>query len=254
MLGNKTFLVEKTKKRIICQNIERKVLYCISKISKKDKIIQDRYFLISETLSDLINTGNCINSVEPLRDFNGYSWTNISKEIESVDHNLIYQNLLILLGNKFMENWVNNKEIMIDYMEKFKNKMEELYGKELSEKYIKLLEDISILLEIKYNPIKREKYINLKKDIEEKLEKMKDNKIFVENVTKEKKKLTDEIKQIDETINNKNLLQNEYKQRNKKLPLEEKIFSIRILSQLMAKEREEKLEEFNKLNELLKPK
>ena len=41
MLGNKTFLVEKTKKRIICQNIERKVLYCISKISKKDKIIQD---------------------------------------------------------------------------------------------------------------------------------------------------------------------------------------------------------------------
>lgn len=254
MLGNKTFLVEKTKKRIICQNIERKVLYCISKISKKDKIIQDRYFLISETLSDLINTGNCINSVEPLRDFNGYSWTTISKEIESVDHNLIYQNLLILLGNKFMENWVNNKEIMIDYMEKFKNKMEELYGKELSEKYIKLLEDISILLEIKYNPIKREKYINLKKDIEEKLEKMKDNKIFVENVTKEKKKLTDEIKQIDETINNKNLLQNEYKQRNKKLPLEEKIFSIRILSQLMAKEREEKLEEFNKLNELLKPK
>ena len=133
MLGNKTFLVEKTKKRIICQNIERKVLYCISKISKKDKIIQDRYFLISETLSDLINTGNCINSVEPLRDFNGYSWTNISKEIESVDHNLIYQNLLILLGNKFMENWVNNKEIMIDYMEKFKNKMEELYGKELSD-------------------------------------------------------------------------------------------------------------------------
>ena len=34
MLGNKTFLVEKNKKRIICYPIERKLLYCISKISK----------------------------------------------------------------------------------------------------------------------------------------------------------------------------------------------------------------------------
>lgn len=35
MLGNKTFLVEKG--RIICYPIERKLLYCISKIEKKKK-------------------------------------------------------------------------------------------------------------------------------------------------------------------------------------------------------------------------
>ena len=29
--------------------------------------------------------------VEPLRDFNGYSWTTIPSEIESIQHNLIYQ-------------------------------------------------------------------------------------------------------------------------------------------------------------------
>ena len=33
IIGDKTFLVEKKKKRIICYNIERKLLYCLAKIS-----------------------------------------------------------------------------------------------------------------------------------------------------------------------------------------------------------------------------
>ena len=188
-------------------------------------IIQDKYFLINETLSDLINTGNNINSVEPLRDFNGYSWTTITREIESINHNLIYQNLVLLVGNVFMENWVNNKEIMIDYMEKFTDKISEQYGKELAEEFIKLLEKISVFMEIKYNTKNQKRYLELKDDIQTKLEKMMDNKTFVENVTKEKKKLTKKIKKIDEIINNKDLLQEEYVKRNEKLSLEEKIFS-----------------------------
>ena len=71
ILGNKTFLVERQNKRIICYPIERKLLYCLAKISKKEKIIKDDYFLINKTLSQLINVGNNINTVEPLRDFNG---------------------------------------------------------------------------------------------------------------------------------------------------------------------------------------
>ena len=71
------------------------MLYAIAKIGKNSKIIKSEYFLIDKTLSDLINTGNNINMVEPLRDFNGYSWTTIDREIESIEHNLVYQNLII---------------------------------------------------------------------------------------------------------------------------------------------------------------
>ena len=101
IIGNRTFLVEKKKKRIICYNIERKLLYCLAKISKKNRIIKDNYYVTRSrvTLSNLINVGACINEVEPLRDFNGYSWTTIPKEIESITHNLIYQNLVFLVGN-----------------------------------------------------------------------------------------------------------------------------------------------------------
>ena len=50
------------------------------------------------------------------------------------------------------------------------------------------------------------------------------------------------------------LLQEEYKERNKDLPLEEKIFSLRILSKMMVEERENKINKIEKLNELLVPK
>ena len=254
IIRNKTFLVEKNKKRIICFNIERKLLYCISKISKKDKIIKEKYFLINKSLSNLINVGNNINTVEPLRDFNGYSWTIIPREIESLEHNLIYQNLLILIGNEFLTNWIYNKEFIIDYLESFQNKLQEEYGKENANSFLEILYKISILIEAKFDKKSKEKMLKIKKEVEEEQKKIEDNEKFVEEITKQKRKLTKEIKKIDETINNKILLQEEYIKRNEKLPLEEKIFSIRILAKLMAKEREEKINKIEKLNEILKPK
>ena len=191
--------------------------------------------------------------VEPLRDFNGYSWTTIPREIESIEHNLIYQNLIILVGNKFLNNWIYNKEFVMDYMELFREKMEELYQKEVAKDIIEILEKISILLEVKFNEKSKKEFLKIKNEIEQKIEELKDNKKFIESITLEKRKLTNKIKNIDETINDKKMLQEEYNIRNEKLPLEEKIFSIRILSKIMAEEREEKIEELEKLNELLNP-
>lgn len=253
IIGNKTFLVEKNKKRIICHNVERKLLYCISKINKKDKIIKDKYFIINETLSNLINTGNNINNVEPLRDFNGYSWTTIPREIESVEHNIIYQNLVLLVGNEFLDKWIKNKEVIIDYMEDFENIMEERYGKKFTKDFIKNLKDISILLEVKFDSKNKEKILKVKEEINEKIREIEDNKKFVEDVTKKKRKLTKEIKNIDEVMNDKKMLQEEYERRNKYLPLEEKIFSVRILSKIMIEERKKKIEELENLNQLLIP-
>ena len=253
MMGNRTFLIDKKNKRIICYPIERKILYAISKISKNDKIIKDKYFLIDKTLSNLINVGKNIEEVEPLRDFNGYSWTSLPRETESVEHNLVYQNLRMIIGHEFLNNWVKNKEFIIDYMENLEDKIEEEYGVNIKEQLIENLKTISILLEIKFEPKSKQEILKMKKETEEKLLKMQDNKLLVEKVTEEKRKLTKDIKQIDETLNNKELLQQEYIKRNEKLELEEKIFSIRILSKMMAEERHQKIERIEKLNNILNP-
>ncbi len=254
ILGDRTFLVDKENKRIICYPIERKLLYCIAKISKHDEIIKKDYPIICETLSNVINIGNNIETVEPLRDFNGYSWTTIHNEIESVGYNLIYQNLRILLGQKFLEKWIKNKEFIIDYMENFKNTLEETYGIKNQKDILKIIEKISVLLEIKYNQKKKEEFKKEKIEIEKKLKKMSHKETYIETITKQKRELTKKIKQIDEIVNDKTLLQKEYIKRNEKLPLKKKIFSARILSKLMKEERNENLEELEKLNALLTPK
>ena len=254
ILGDKTFLVDKENKKIICYPIERKLLYCIAKISKKDSIIKKDYPIICETLSNIIKTGNNIETVEPLRDFNGYSWTTIYSEIESISYNLIYQNLRILLGQAFLEKWIKNKEFIIDYMENLKNKLEEKYGAKNQKDILKAIEKLSVLLELQYYPNQKEKFEKEKKEIEDKLNKIDNKEIYIEMITKQKRELTKEIKRIDETVNDKTLLQKEYIKRNEKLPLKKKIFSARILSKLMQEERNEKLEELEKLNGLLNPK
>lgn len=253
IIGNRTFLVEKNKKRIICHNIERKLLYCIAKIGKKEKIIPDSYFVINETISNLINTGNNINTVEPLRAFNGYSWTSIPREIESIEHNLIYQDLVLLVGNDFLINWIYNKKFLKDYWKNFNDRMFRLYGKENTEEFIEKLKKISILLEIKFNKKSEERYKEIKEEVEINLKDIDDNINYIEKITKEKRNLAKQIKKIDETLNNKTLLQQEYITRNENLSLEEKIFSIRILKTLLINEREEKIVKLEKLNNLLKP-
>ena len=141
----------------------------------------------------------------------------------------------------------------MDYMELFREKMEEIYSKKVAKDIIENLEKISILLEVKFDAKSKKEFLTIKSEIEKKIGELEDNKKFVESITLKKKRLTNEIKKIDETINDKNMIQEEYNNRNEKLPLKEKIFSIRILSKIMTEEREEKIEELEKLNELLNP-
>jgi hypothetical protein len=254
LLKNKTFYVDKTIGKIICYPIERKILYAIEKISKKDKIIKEKYFIINKTLSDLINTGNNINNIECLRDFNGYSWLTVSTEIESIEHNLVYQNLRILLGEKFLTNWTQNRDYIIDYYDLYQNKLEEEYGKKAKDKIVYYINKISILLEIKFDKRQKMHKKKMLDKIEKELFELEDRKKYVEEKTKEKMKITKEIKRLDEILNDKEELQEEYDKRNKELPLERKIFSIRILTQIMEKERDEKIKKLEKINESLNPK
>ena len=250
ILGNKTFLIDKRNKTIIVYPIERKVL---SKISKKDKIIKDKYVIIDKTISDLINVGNNIDTVEVIRDFNGFSWTTVTKEIESIPHNLIYQNLKILLGYEFLKNWILNKEFIIDYFELANNKLEELYGRKNEKNIIDYIICLSVLLELKFDKIEGRKLKQQKEDIEKKIKQIENKEEFIKEKTREKRKLNKQIKQIDEIINDKKLLQKEYVERNELLPLNKKIFSMRILSNIMKEERQNLIVKLEQINDILNP-
>ena len=254
IIGEKTFEVNKEKKQIICYPIEKKLLYSISKIRKNEKIIKDDYYLINETLSDVINIGNNINTVEPLRDFNGFSWNIVKQEIENSYCNLIYQNMILLIGVDILDEWTNQNEFMIDYIELVEIELEKEYGKENSKYIIELISKISILIKMQIDKNYKHKLLVAKEKIENDLMLMQDKKKYISNTILKKKELTEKIKQIEKTINNKKLLEEEYIQRNENLPLEKKIFSIRILKQKLEEEKKDIIRQIEELDDLLKPK
>lgn len=253
-LGERTFLVDSKMKKIICYPVERKLLYSIAKVANQELIIKNNYFLINETISNMIKIGNNINTVEPLRDFNGWSWLIIKKEIENISYNLIYQNLRILLGEQFLNSWISNGEYLIDYYYEFKNELEEKFGKKLKDKIVLNLEKLSILLEIEVNP----KYEQELKKIEQKnrqiLHTFQNNQEFVERLTEDKKEINKKIKRIEKILSSKDSLEKEYTKVNKKLIQEEKIFSIKVLEKQLKVEKQELLEQLEEKNDMLNPK
>ncbi len=248
---NRTFIVNKERKEILCYPIARKLLYCISKIQKSEDIIKTEIDLLNKTLTNTINVGNNINTVEPLRDFNGFSWNISVFEIENLYYNLIYQDLIILVGNQILEEWANKNENMIDYMELFEADLERRYGKRLSHNIVDLLKKLSVLLELSVNKNLKNLMKEQKKVVEKELEQMQDREKYLVKLCNQKKDIIKQIKNIDIIINNKELLNKEYSKRNEKLPLEEKIFSIRILTQKLREEREEAMAELTKCNDLM---
>ena len=111
--------------------IEEKLLYAVEKKSSNKKILNNKYEEATIAVSDFINAGKNIDRLEVLRDFNGWSWTTIKKEIENIDANLIYQMLQIIFGKEFMDNWIQDKDGIIDYFEVMTNEGKK-YGKQTS--------------------------------------------------------------------------------------------------------------------------
>lgn len=252
-LENRTFLVDSVNKKIICYPVERKLLYSISKIGKKDKILKNKYFVVDKTISDMINIGNNINTVEPLRDFNGWSWLIIKKEIENISYNLIYQIIRILVGEQFLNSWIESKESIIDYYSEFKNRLTEKFGEDLSKEIIINLEKLSIFLEIEVNSEYEEYLKKIKEQNKEKLSIFQNNQKFVEKLTEEKKQINKKIKKIEKILYSKECLEKEYTKINKTLSEDKKIFNIKALENQFKKERLELLEQLEEKNKFLNP-
>lgn len=247
-------VVDNNKKEIICAPIENKILYCLAKIQKRNIVVKYNDDSIEKALSFMLNTGNNINIVEPLRDFNGFSWNIIEKDIEDLDYNLLYQNIIFLMGNKFADKWVNNYEPLVDYFDLFQSEIERKYGKKLKENIVKSIIRISLGLMANYNVDFRNKIIEKSNELEQKYFEIEDKEKYLIKISKNKKQKEKEIRELDKIINDKNLLVEEYEKRNKRLPLEKKIFSIRVLKNQLKKERENLIKEIEDCNNLMNPK
>lgn len=251
---NEEEIVDKKNKKIMCYPIDTKILYSIAKIQKRNVIVKYLDESIEQSISEWLNNGNNINMVEPLRDFNGFSWNIITQDIGDLNCNLMYQNIIFLVGNEFIDKWVNNYEPLVDYFDLFQSKLEEKYGKKIKSKIIYYLLTISVMMKTQKDDNFRKNLENKIDELKEKLNKYENREKYLTEISDLKKQKEKELKKLDKIINNKNDLLKEYENRNKNLPLERKIFSIRVLKNILKEEREKLLEQLKEYNNEMNPK
>ncbi len=226
----------------------------MQKFGKKNIVVNLIDESIEEAFSFVLNTGNNINMVEPLRDFNGFSWNVIAKDIEDLNCNLIYQNIIYLVGNKFVDKWVNNYEPLVDYFDLFQSQIEKKYGKRIKNNIIKYLLKLSIILKMNIDENFKKEIQNKRNNLEHEYFELENRELYIVKISKLKKKYEKNIKKIDKIMNDKNLLLEEYESRNEKLPIEKKIFSIRVLKDILKEERKNLLKEIENCNNMINPK
>lgn len=213
--------------------------------------LKEEYNLIRNTMPYLLNMAYDMENLEVLRDFNAWSWNILVDEIKDININLVYQNLKIALNkNIFSEIEDLNSD---DIIENIKQKLLETYSEETINTFLELIFKISILIYINISESERKRLLEEKETLKLELEEIKNKKAYVEKISKEKKELTDKLKQIDLTINNKDMLLEEYEKRNAKLAEYNKIFSISHLVEKLQKEREKVLAKIETCNKKVEP-
>lgn len=246
---NKFYVSEKT---IISYPIEEKLLYAIEKKSNNKKILNNKYEEATIAVSDLINNGKNINRVEVLKDFNGWSWTVINKEIENIDANLIYQMLQILYGMDFLEDWCKDKDGIIDYFDVMQIEGKK-YGEQEIDNLKRILTKIAIVNDLKENKEFAKQVSQKIKAIDEELKRYEDTKTNIERISENKKIAVKQLKEIEKTLRQESMLKAEYEKRNMNAPIDKKIFNIKVLKKELEDSKKKLLNEINEYNYMLNP-
>ena len=238
-------IIDRERGLIHCYPNEKSLLSSIWYMGEKNVEPVTKYDYTKNAIQKMIEIGSNINQAEILRDFNGWSWDIVVKEIENIPYNILYQSLLLLDGKRLIYTNIDSENTeSIIYQ---KNK------KEYSE-FMNVLTNCTLNIYKLENSNIVDKIRKIKEKKEQELEKLKNKKEFVQKITNDKKEYLSKIEQIDKIMNNTELLKKEYKSRNELLPNKEKIFSISHLADRLEKERKEILDKIKKCNKMIDPK
>lgn len=220
---------------------EQDLLYSLIRMH----ILQERYeddeseglTYYEKAIKEFVLIGKNINDIEIIRDFDGWSWNNNIKNTLEIETNLIFQNIIMSHMN------INNEKFYNDYIQIINQPY----------KYEKNLYTMMLTLSAEQNQEVKEIIYKEFNDKNSKLELMNDRKRFLNQITEDKKQIANDIKNIDELLNDKEKLKKEYNERNSKLENKDKIFSISHLADRLEKERKQKLDELKFKNRELEP-
>ena len=244
LIKNNVKAVTNEKERsILAYPTEQALLYAISDISPKYFFINTEFSLKKEIQNSLVN-GYIQNNMEILTDFTGWSWDKTFEKKYYYIDNLIYQNLLVILGEKFLYEWRNYGSTRTDFLEQARKYIKIFAG---NEKYL-----MNIYKLIYLNSSQKEK---LKQDLKEDiklLKKMNDKDLYFAELKKQKEKIEKKLEKLELVLDDSKLLEKQYIKANSKLETSKQIKSLKKYKLLLEKEKDKNVKELENVSDLLK--
>ena len=282
---NVNYIVDKENGSIKVYHNERMMLEALISLNQNEIELEKKYELYERAIKRVLLDGDIISNSEVIRDFDGWSWGITPSQIMNKNINIIYQNVLMLLGNSFIQKWItgveeqedvdipNNeilrskynsdfgltkqdmiKEQKADYIELIKEKLEDKCGKENTKEFIDKLVRAIIVIGCNNDSKQKEIILNEINKIQEELDLMQDNKKYLESLSIKKKNIANKIGEIDKKLSDGEYLKKDYKRRNAKLENKDKIFSVSHLILMYKKARKDYLKEIDECNKMMEPK
>lgn len=249
---NKKYNTDLKLKKIEVVENELALLSAILELNNFQIRLREEYNLIRNSMPYLLNLAYDIENVEVLRDFNAWSWNTLINKAENIDVNLTYQNLKMALNFDIFEKLQKDNK-NLDVMEIIKEELYSKLPKEVVDRFLFLIFKISIIIYIKVNKNENKRLSEEKSTIQDELEKIKNKKEYINNITKEKKELNKQLQKLDLILNDNTKLKEEYQKRNEKLSGYNKIFSISHLEEKIQKEKNKIIEKIRLLNKKIEP-
>lgn len=120
-------LTNEKERSILCYPTENALLFAISDILPKYFYISDSFVFKKRFQTVLVNGVN-LNNYEILSNFNGWSWDITQNRNMKYIDNIIYQNLLFMMGDTFLAEWRNHNESNRDFLLEMKDYIKSVTG------------------------------------------------------------------------------------------------------------------------------
>lgn len=235
---NVNYVANVEKKELEVFQNEKFIMEGLYSLYNNPNLLNKKYGILKDAITEILINGNSSNHVELLRDFNGFAWYISSNEFEDIYSNLVFQNIRIIAGNELIEEWVKNKDDKKDYLLELKQELNRRYEKDFAEKLFKQIIVTILKIYIERYP----KRVNeLEENSEEKI-----SKNNIEEITKKKKELLKRVEYLDRCINDSEELKKELLKKHTTKSKEE-------LKKDLVKERENCIKEIMEYNKKLDP-
>lgn len=245
----KKYTINRKKGEIFSFPSENILLYAVYELNEKyEKDSNKNEDFINLCINFLLNKGKTINSTEPIRDFNGWSWNVEINNTKNIEYNLLFQNLLILFGENFIDEIINKPNIL----NMIKNKIKIIDIGKRGYEFLEYLIQLSVLM---YNNDSIENHtecVEYKKSLINKIDMLNNRKEYINDKTRNNTIIIKQIQKIDIILNDINLIRREFE---KSINLEnDKYFSISDFVDDLEIQRKKLLNQIGNNNKLLSPK